>query len=154
MSDGVDIVMEVRELRKRRTNAMIVLTEDHAGQKVWAAELAKQLNAQHVDLLEHFGAEKALSDGVAAVTVDSLFNLLCDISGSEELLVVSGLEFLRSVWAAQVGTMETLAHRVENWSQKPALVFVTQFDKSIEGRKSGRYGHQFVFNQKDTYALS
>lgn len=154
MSDGIDIVKEARELRKRRTKGLIVLTGDYAGQKTWAQELAAQLGAQHVDLLDHFAADAALAGTVSGVTIDGLFGLLTDIAG-DDMLVVSGLEFLRGVWSAQAGAMSAFADRVEKWTQNPALIFVTQFDKAIENRVSTRYGrHQFVFNQKDTYALS
>ena len=153
MSDGVDIVKEARELRKRRTKGLIVLTGDYAGQKSWAEELARQLDAQHVDLLDHFAGDKGLAGGVSGVTIDGLFGLLKDIAKGD-MVVVSGMEFLRGVWAAQPGAMTAFADRVEKWAQNPALLFVTQFEKSIENRVSTRYGrHQFVFNQKDTFQL-
>jgi len=153
MSDGIDIVKEAQKRHRGRTKSLIVLTKNFASQKAWAKELASQLGAQHVDLLDHFASDAELAGRVSSVTIDGLFGLVKGIAEGD-MLVVSGMEFLRGVWSAQAGAMTAFADRVEKWTQNPALVFVTQFDKAIENRVSTRYGrHQFVFNQADTFAL-
>ena len=156
MSDGVDIIKEAGQLpSRRRGRAMIVLSHDFQGLEPWAVELAQRLNdAEHINVLDHFIAHEELGSTAGTTTLDELFSLLGTLT-DRKILVVSGIEFLRAAWSAQSGIVDAFAHKVETWERRPALVFVTQYDKKLENLKSARFGgHQFVFNQKDTYSLS
>lgn len=154
MTDGVDIVKKTRNLpRQRRGKAIIVLTDDYISQRDWAGKLAAQVDGQHINLLDYFEKDEELTSQVGTMTVDGLFSLLATFLDIN-VLVVSGIEFLRAAWSAQSGALESFIHKVETWDKEPALIFVTQFDKSLDNRKSKRYEHRFVLNQKDTYALT
>ncbi|MFC1497172.1 hypothetical protein ACFLS1_01695 [Verrucomicrobiota bacterium] len=154
MTDGVDILKEVKNLAKRRRGkALMVLTTDYTGQKAWAAELAQQADGQHMDLLDHFAANEELAGKVGAINVEELFELLSEVADAK-LLIVTGLEFLRAAWSGQSGIQEAFCHHVETWDKRLSLVFVTQFEKLLENRVSDRFQHQFTFNQKDTFALT
>jgi hypothetical protein len=63
MNEPTNMVQLVRELHSRpRGKACIVLTHEYEGQKEWAAELARQTDSGHIDLLELFAKEKTLSE--------------------------------------------------------------------------------------------
>lgn len=155
MSDGVDIIWEAGQLPlRRRGRALVVLSHDFHGLEPWAAELARRLpDAEHVNLLDHFIAHEELGSQAGSTTLDKLFRLLGTLT-NKKILVVSGLEFLWAAWSAQSGIVDAFAHKVETWESRPSLVIVTQYQKKLEDLKSGRFGHQFSFNQKDTYSLS
>ena len=70
------------------------------------------------------------------------------------MLIVSGMEFLKATWSGQSNAVEEFASRVETWDQKPCLLFVLQYDKSIEAREFRRFPQYIsVVDQKDTLAL-
>jgi len=65
MSDPVNMVQLVRSLPSRpRGRACIVLTHEYEGQKEWAAELARQTECEHLDLLELFAQDVNLGNKI------------------------------------------------------------------------------------------
>ncbi len=154
MSEPVNIVQLVRDLPFRsRGKACIVLTCDYEGQKKWAAELARQTDSEHLDLLELFAQDVKLSRKIGQFLVFNLFEFLKN-HGQSSVLVVSGLEFLKATWTGQSNISEQFASRVETWDQKPCLLFALQYDKVIATRKYRRHRqHKFVVDQKETLAL-
>ena len=154
MSDFVNMVKLVAELPKRpRGRACIVLTHDYLGQRDWAAELAKQTDADHLDLLERAAADEALGNSIAAMPVAELFALLQKQSQAR-VLILSGLEFLTATWSSRASAMEQFAAHVEMWTKSPALLFVMQHDSTVANRQFIRYPNRtFVVDQKDTLAL-
>ena len=154
MSDPVNIVKLVRDLLDRpRGRACFVLTHDYEGQKEWAAELARQTDSEHIDLLEFFARDAELSSKIGQFLIPSLFEFLKD-HGQASVLVISGMEFLKATWTGQSSATEQLASHVETWNQSPCLLFVLQYDKTLATRKFRRFRqHTFVVDQKETLAL-
>jgi len=154
MSDPINMVQLVRDLPSRpRGRACIVLTHDYEGQKAWAAELARQADTEHLDLLELFAQDSDLSSKIGNFLVPSLFEFLKN-RGQAPVLIVSGLEFLKATWAGQSNVVEQFSSHVETWNQKPCLLFVLQYDKIIATREYRRYRqYTFVVDQKETLAL-
>lgn len=154
MSDPVNMVQLVRNLPSRpRGRACIVLTHDYEGQKAWSAELSRQTNAEHLDLLELFAQDADLSSKIGYFLVPRLFEFLKN-RGQAPVLIVSGLEFLKATWAGQSNVVEQFASHIETWNQNPCLLFVLQYDKIIATREYRRYRqYTFVVDQKETLAL-
>lgn len=155
MKEAVNIVKLVEELARRpRGKACIVLTHDYGRQKSWAAELAMQTGAKHLDLLEIFAQNPDLADQVNTFSVGSLFDYLRQ-HRSFAVLIVSGLEFLKAAWSAQPHAMQEFASRVERWQQAPALLFLIQFDPVLAEMKFTRFPHlTFLVDQRETLALT
>ena len=154
MSDPVNMVQLVKELPSRpRGRACIVLTHEYEGQKEWAAELARQTDSGHLDLLEFFTQDEELSSKIGQFLVGRLFEFLKNHSQAP-VLVVSGIEFLKATWAGQSNAAQEFASRVETWNQKPCLLFVLQYDQIIATHEFRRHRqYQFVVDQKETLAL-
>jgi hypothetical protein len=154
MSDPVDMVQLVRGIPARpRGRACIVLTHDYAGQREWAAKLARKTGSGHIDLLEAFAADDALSGGIERFSVTGLFEHLAGRS-DPPVLIVSGMEFLKATWTGQSQAIEQFARRVETWDGSPALLFVLQHDKALAAHVFGRHAqHTFVVDQMETYEL-
>ncbi len=154
MSNAVNIVQLVQDLPSRsRGQACIVLTHDYNGQKEWAAELARQTSSEHIDLLEFFYQDKNFGQMVSQFHIPKLFDFLKNHSQSS-VLIISGMEFLKATWTGQSNMAEQFASRVETWNQKPCLLFVLQYDKTIANREFRRFRqYTFVVDQKETLAL-
>ena len=154
MNDPVNMVQLVSELPSRpRGRACIVLTHDYDGQKAWAAELARQTDAMHIDLLDRFFEDEALGAAVSQFLVPRLFDFL-KAECNAQVLIVSGMEFLKATWSGQVNVVEQFAARVETWNQTPCLVFVLQYDKTLATHDFRRFRqYNFVVDQKETLAL-
>ncbi len=154
MSDPVNMVQLVRDLSSRpRGRACIVLTHEYEGQKEWAAELARQTDSEHIDLLELFADDENLSNKIGQFLIPNFFEFLKN-HGQASVLVISGMEFLKATWAGQANAVEQFASHVETWNQKPGLLFVLQYDKIIATREYRRYRqYTFVVDQKETLAL-
>ena len=154
MSDPVNMVQLVRDLPSRpRGRACIVLTHEYGGQKEWAAELARQTDSEHLDLLELFAQDAKLSRKIGQFLIPSIFEVLKN-HGQASVLVISGMEFLKATWASQSNVVEQFASHVETWNRKPCLLFVLQYDKIIATREYRRYRqYTFVVDQKETLAL-
>lgn len=154
MSAPINMVQLVKALPSRpRGRAGIVFTHEYIGQKEWAYELARQTGFDHIDLLDQFIKDTTLSSKIRQLSVSCLFNFLKDYS-SAPVLIISGLEFLKATWSGQPNAGEQFASYVETWSQKPCLLFVMQYDKSIATHRFRRFPqHKFTVDQKETLAL-
>lgn len=154
MKEAVNMVeMTVSLPQRRRGKACIVLTRDAGEQKAWASKLAAQANAEHIDLLDRFAECETLGAKISIFGVNDLFTML-QSEKDKNVLVVTGLEFLRASWSGQRSAMEDFAKRLEFWEKSPALVFVTQYDTFLAKRKFGRHPqHIFIVDQQDTLAL-
>ena len=154
MSAPINMVQLVKALPSRpRGRACIVLTHEYGGQKEWAAELARQTDSEHIDLLELFAQDTKLSSKIGQFLVPSLFDFLKGQSQAP-VLIVSGIEFLKATWSGQSNVGEQFASHVETWDQKPCLLFVLQYDKIIATREYRRFRqYTFVVDQKETLAL-
>jgi len=154
MNEPVNMISLVKELPSRpRGRACIVLTHEYDGQKEWAAELARQTDSEHIELLELFTKDQALSGNLGRCTVAWLFGFLKDRT-SKPVLIVSGMEFLKATWMAQSNAINDFARQVQTWDKKPCLLFVLQCDKTLVTYDFGqRYQYQYVVDQKETLAL-
>jgi hypothetical protein len=154
MATPIDIVKLVKDLPSRpRGRACIVFSQEYVGQKEWAAELARLVGADHLDLLDHFSANDDLAEKVSAFSVEKFFEF-CRSKSSSKVLIISGLEFLKATWAAQPVALETFAHRVETWDQFPALLIIIQFDPILAKKEFKRFPqYLFLIDQKDTLSL-
>ena len=154
MSDPVNMVQLVRSMPSRpRGRACIVLTHEYEGQKEWAAELARQTESEHLDLLELFSEDAELSKKISQFLIPNLFEFLKGYDKAP-VLIVSGIEFLKATWSGQANSVEQFASYVETWNQKPCILFVLQYDKIIVTRQFRRYRqYTFVVDQKETLAL-
>jgi len=170
MSDPVNMVQLVRDMPSRsRGRACIVLTHEYEGQKEWAAELARQTDSEHLDLLDLFTENTDLSSNIGRFSVPALFDFLKTVNKQPQsssfiihhseldpapVLIVSGIEFLKATWSGQANSIEQFTSHVETWNQKPCLLFVLQYDKIIATRKFRRYRqYTFVVDQRETIKL-
>lgn len=154
MNDPVNMVQLVRSLPSRpRGRACIVLTHEYDGQKEWAAELARQTDSEHIDLLELFAEDRTLGSRLSQFLIPGLFDFLKGRSRAS-VLIVSGMEFLKATWTGQSNVTEQFASHVETWNQSPCLLFVLQYDKTLATREFRRFRqYTFVVDQKETLAL-
>ena len=154
MSDPVNMVQLVRSMPScPRGRACIVLTHEYEGQKEWAAELARQTDSEHLDLLELFAQDVNLGNKIGQFLIPNLFEFLKGYDKAP-VLIVSGIEFLKATWSGQTNSIEQFTTHVETWNQKPCLLFVLQYDKTIATREFRRYRqYTFVVDQKETLAL-
>jgi len=154
MNDPVNMVHLVRSLPSRpRGRACIVLTHEYDGQKEWAAELARQTDSEHIDLLELFAEDRTLGSRLGQFLIPGLFDFLKGRSRAS-VLIVSGIEFLKATWTGQSNVTEQFASHVETWNQSPCLLFVLQYDKTLATREFRRFRqYTFVVDQKETLAL-
>jgi hypothetical protein len=136
-----------------RGRACIVLTHEYEGQKEWAAELARQTESEHLDLLELFSEDAELSRKISQFLIPNLFEFLKGYDKAP-VLIVSGVEFLKATWSGQANSVEQFTTHVETWNQKPCILFVLQHDKIIAIREFRRHRqYTFVVDQKETLAL-
>lgn len=154
MNEAVNMLEEVKLLAARpRGNACIVLAHNYLEQKAWAAELAKQTENEHIDLLEHFANRSEIAAQVGQYSVTRLFEYFEDRS-TAPVLIVSGLEFIKATWVGHSNSSEQFASRVEMWNAKPSLLFVMQYDNMLANFNFNRYKqYKFVIDQKETLAL-
>ena len=154
MSDPVNMVQLVRDMPSRpRGRACIVLTHEYEGQKEWAAELARQTDSEHLDLLELFAQDAKLSSKIGQFLIPSLFEFLKN-HGQASVLVISGMEFLKATWTGQSNAVDQFLSQLKTWDKNPSLLFVMQYDKTISSYDFGRrYQYTFVVDQKETLAL-
>jgi hypothetical protein len=170
MNEPVDMVTLVRDLPSRpRGRACIVLTHEYGGQKEWVAELARQTDSEHLDLLELFAQDTKLSSKIGQFSVPFLFEFLRKTDKETNnssfrlhhssfknapVLVISGMEFLKATWAGQSNAVDQFLSQLKTWDKYPSLLFVMQYDKTIAFYDFGRrYQYTFVVDQKETLAL-
>lgn len=145
----------VRSLSTRpRCRACIVLTHTYQGQRDWAATLARQTGAMHLDLLDAFARDQELAASLRSFSVSALFDYLKQHNAASTL-IVSRMEFLKATWSGQPNFTTTFVNLVERWNTNPALLFVLQYDKSLANASfTKRYGSiPFLVDQKETLAL-
>ncbi len=154
MGEAINMINLVSELpRRRRGRACMVLTHDYAGQKKWAVKLAEQTGADHLNLLDYFSADQKLSAKLGSVSVKDLFNLLTQ-QKDKDVLIVSGIEFLKAAWSGQSIAIDNFAAMVSTWEKKPSLLFVLQYDKVLaEYKFTNRFQYTFLVDQRETLAL-
>ncbi len=154
MSDPVNMVQFVRSMPPRpRGRACVVLTHEYEDQKEWAAELARQTESEHLDLLELFTEDAELSRKISQFLIPNLFEFLKRYNKAP-VLIVSGIEFLKATWSGQTNSVDQFASYLETWNQKPCILFVLQYDKIIATREFRRYPqYTFVIEQRETLAL-
>ena len=155
MSDPVNMVLFVKELSRRpKARAAVVLTHEYEGQKEWAAELARQTDTEHINLIDLFSGEPALSNKIEQFSVQHLFSYLNGKSQAP-VLIISSMEFLKATWTSQPKAAQEFASRVQTWNQSPCLLFILQYDKLIATYDFGNRYRQYTFvvDQKETLAL-
>ena len=155
MSDSVNMIQFVTALARRpKGRAAVVLTHEYEGQKEWAAQLARQTNSEHINLLELFSKDLALSNGIEQFLVRNVFDFLKDRSQAP-VLIISGMEFLKATWTGQSNSVEEFASQVQTWNKSPCLLFVLQYDKLLTRYDFGQRFRQYTFvvDQKETLAL-
>jgi hypothetical protein len=154
VSDPVNIIQLVNGLPSRpRGRACIVLTHEYKGQKEWAMELARQTDSEHIDLLELFDKDQTLGNKIGQFLVPSLFEFLKGRSQAQ-VLIVSGMEFLKATWTGQSNAVKQFASRIQTWNKNPCLLFVLQYDKILATYDFGqRHQYTYIIDQRDTLAL-
>ena len=155
MSDPVNMVLFVKELSRRpKARAAVVLTHEYKSQKDWAEELAEQTDAEHINLIDLFTEEPALSSKIEQFSVQQLFDYLKN-KIQAPVLIISGMEFLKATWTSQPKAAQEFASRVQTWNQSPCLLFILQFDKLIATYDFGNRYRQYTFvvDQRETLAL-
>jgi len=154
MAEPVNMMNLVSELpRRRRGRACMVLTHNHAGQKSWAEKLAEKTDSDHINLLDHFTADRDLSAKVGSFSVKDLFDLL-EQQKDKDVLIVSGIEFLKAAWSGQTTISQQFASMVSTWTKTPSLLFVIQYDKQLaEYKFTSRFQYTFLVDQKETLAI-
>lgn len=154
MATPIDMLKLTKELPSRpRGRACIVFSHEYGEQKRWAAELARQAEADHLDLLDHFAENDDLGDRLSTFSIDQLFDF-CRTKSNLKVLIISGLEFLKATWSGQPSVLENFAHQVETWDKFPALVFIIQFDPILAKREFKRFPqYRFIIDQRETLAL-
>jgi hypothetical protein len=154
MSNPWNMVQLVKALPSRpRGRACIVLTHEYESQKAWSAELARQTESEHINLLDHFTENETLGNQLGQFLVPRLFEFLKDFCQAP-VLIVSGMEFLKATWIGQPNAIEQFASYVKTWDKSPCLLFVLQYDKILATYDFGRrFQYTFVVDQKETLAL-
>ena len=154
-SGPINLLELVRELGQRpRGRASAVLTKDLASQKAWAAELARQTDSSHLDLLDLFLSDPPLAAKVGTFSPSSLFEFLGSRDCSAKVLIVTGVEVILATWPDDSAAMKQFASRLELWERQPALLFILQREPTIEKCSFTRYPqYRFVVDQTHTIAF-
>jgi hypothetical protein len=154
MSAAINMIDFVRGVKERpRGRACVVLTRIHKGQREWATKLAEQTKSEHIDLLEIFAQDQQMSSNIGQFMVPTLFDFL-EHYKAEEVLVVSGMEFLTATWSAQPDAIDEFLSQVKTWDKEPALIFVIQHNTKMTTYDFGRrFQYTYVVDQKETLAL-
>ena len=154
MSELIDSVQFVKTIVSRqRGRACAILTENYTDQERWAKNLAEKTGADYLNLLELFSNNTTLSDSVSQYTVEVFFNFL-ENRTEKDILVISGMEFLKATWSGISDNTRLFATQLSTWSKNPCLVFVLQYDKSLTDYNFGRrFTYQFVVDQRETLAI-
>ncbi|MEI8245311.1 MAG: hypothetical protein WCI51_05735 [Lentisphaerota bacterium] len=155
MSELIDMQQVVEELGKRpRGRACFVFTQDRPGRHQWAERLAEITGMQHLNLMKLFADDKNLGGDVSSFDIATCFKLLAGYNQTS-VLIVSGIEFLKATWTAQINSVEQLATMVEMWDRKPAILMVMQYDKALAEKKYSRHPQlRMVINQAETKAIT
>ena len=129
----------VKELAVRpRGRSSFVFTTDRLERHEWAEQLAEMTGSSHLNLVSYFSAEAERASIVSSVDVDECFKLFQE-QCEADVLIVTGIEFLKAMWSSQDRGMEQLATKMEMWNNKPAVLMVMQYDKSLAEREYSRF---------------
>ena len=154
MKSPINMIDLVKELASRpRGKSCIVLTKNYSEQKSWSSKLASQTNSEHIDLLDIFGEDDSLAGKIKDFSAQELFNLLENRS-IKQVLIISGMEFIKATWIGQSNAVNEFARRVQTWDKEPCLLFVLQYDKTLANYDFGhRHQYRYIVDQEDTFAL-
>lgn len=143
-------------LVERRNRAALLLHPRLPEQRAYAAQLAVWLQVPHLDVLDRFQSDEALSERVSYFTPDDLLALIGE--SAEPLLVVSGIEFLLGIWLCQGEASRVKAdfcEKLELWERSPAFLLVTHEDPDFAAYRPGRHrGSRVVLPISETLALA
>lgn len=139
-----------------RNRAALLLSPDLTGQQSYAAQLAKALDAPHLDVLTRFQEDQTLLSRLAWFSVDDLLALIAEHQ-QNPLLVVSGIEFLLGAWLSQHEPKPfktDLCRKIEFWQQSPAFLLVTHEEPVFAAYQAQRHtGFPIVLHLSETLAL-
>ena len=154
MNELIDMQQVVKELGKRpRGRSCFVFTQDKMERHGWAKQLAEMSGVEHLDLVSYFIEHRKLAEKVSSFDVNECFKLFTEEAKSE-VLIVTGIEFLKAMWSSQDRSMEQLATKMEMWNKKPAILMVMQYDKSLAEREYSRFPQlRMIIHQNKTKAL-
>ncbi len=154
MDDLIDMQQVIKELAKRpRGRSCFVFTQDKMERHEWAEQLAGMSGVEHLNLMSYFIEHQDLAEKVSSFDVDECFKLFMEKAKSE-VLIVTGIEFLKAMWSSQDRSLEQLATKMEMWNKKPAILMVMQHDKSLAEREYSRFPQlRMVIDQRKTLAL-
>jgi len=72
----------------------------------------------------------------------------------KDVLIVSGIEFLKAAWSGQTTIIEQFASMVSTWDKTPSLLFVIQYDKQLaEYNFTNRFQYTYLVDQRETLAI-
>jgi hypothetical protein len=152
----IDMRQFAAEIIDRRNKAALLLTPDVREQRAYAAQLATALDGFHLDVLDQFQADEALTAQLVTFTIADLFSLIAE-QKSHKLVIVSGIEFLLGAWLSQGDANQvkrSLCQQIEVWERHPAFILVTQDDATIAAYQPERHrGSRVVLNISNTLAL-
>jgi hypothetical protein len=156
MPELEDMRQFATRLVERRNRAALLLTPDLPGQQAYAARLAGALNAPHLDVLTRFQEDQTLLSRLTHFSFDDLLALIAE-HRQNQLLVVSGIEFLLGAWLSQHESKQfktDLCRKIEFWQQSPAFILVTHEDPVFAAYHAQRFsGSRVVLHTSETLSL-
>jgi hypothetical protein len=157
MPELEDMRQFATRLVERRNRAALLLSPDLSGQQAYAARLAQIINATHLDVLTHFRKDACLLSRLSYFSLDDLLALIAEHQ-ENQILVVSGIEFLLGAWLSQHDTKSfktDLCRKIEFWQQSPAFLLVTHEDPVFAAYHAQRFsGSRVVLHTSETVSLA
>jgi hypothetical protein len=152
----LDLKKFAAELAARRNKAALLLAPDLTAQRACAEQIATAIGATHLDLLDRFQSDAALTAQLPSFSTDDLFKLLA--AEKTKILVMSGIEFLLAVWISQDDAKTVklkICQAVELWERTPALLLVVQPDSVFAEYQPTRHkGSQVIIQLSQTLSLA
>ncbi len=143
-------------LLDRRNKAAMVLTPDWQAQKGYAAQVAEAVGWRHLDVLDAFQNDGALTERLVVFSLDDLFEWIR--SQDAPGLVVSGIEFLLAAWLSQgdpKAVKTDLCRKIELWERKPAFLLIIHEDPVFANYQPQRHrGSSIILPMSQTLALT
>lgn len=140
----------------RRNKAALLLTTDIRTQRAYAAQLAGVLEGFHLDVLDRFRADETLAARLVTFSMADLLTMIAE-QNSQQLLIVSGIEFLLGAWLSQGEPKQvkrSLCQQIELWEGQPAFFLVTQVDATLASYQPERHSDgPVVLKISETVAL-
>lgn len=153
----LDLRQFTQELAVRRNKAALLLTPDLPEQQAFAAQLAAATGARHLDVLDRFKADAALTARLTSFSVTDFLALIAE-EKAQPFIIVSGAEFLLAAWLCQSDPKEVKSNfcqQIELWDQKPAFLLVAQYDSVFASYRPQRYkSSQVIIELSQTLSLS